>query len=411
MNVSGQSIWLIKSYLKVKSESIWWTNKVSEQPPKWVAKTYASAEEIGKTAWDACAGSANPFGMFEFIDALEKSGSASAATGWLPQHIVLESEQGDIIAIAPAYINSHSQGEYDFDHSWADAYHRAGGEYYPKLQLSIPFTPATAPKLLVRDDQSPELAELLPQIAASASIELGCSSAHATFLTQEELSLFKKCEWLERNDQQFHWHNNDYNNFEDFLQSLSSRKRKAIKKERRAIADSDIEIRWKTGAEISEEDWDIFFAFYQDTGSRKWGSPYLNRTFFSLIGETMADRALLKFAYRDGKPIAGTQSFLGDDVLFGRYWGCNEHVPYLHFELCYYQAIDFAIANKLARVEAGAQGEHKLARGYAPQTTYSAHFFAHPGFREAIADYLTSEREHVAFDHQLLSKHTPYKKG
>lgn len=384
---------------------------MTDEQPNWVAKTYASASEIGKTAWRRCAGEQNPFVQYEFIDALEKSGSASAATGWMPQHITLENDKGEIIAIAPAYLKSHSQGEYVFDHAWADAYHRAGGSYYPKLQLSVPFTPASAPKLLIRNDQPSDIANLLPQIAASAANKLGCSSAHATFLSQSELEQFKSNGWLERNDQQFHWHNHNYENFEQFLAALSSRKRKAIKKERSAIAQNkDLSIRWKSGADITEADWDAFFVFYQDTGSRKWGSPYLNRHFFSLVGDTMADRALLKFAYIDDHPVAGTLSFIGEDVLFGRYWGCTQHIPFLHFELCYYQAIDYAIEHKLKRVEAGAQGEHKLARGYTPQTTYSAHYFGHPGFREAIRDYLKSEREHVAFDHELLTHHSPFKK-
>lgn len=378
---------------------------------KFVARTYASAQEIGKSAWDKCAGQDNPFTLFEFINALEISGCAQPQTGWAPQHIVIENADGEVLGIAPAYLKSHSQGEYVFDHAWADAYARAGGEYYPKLQLSIPFTPASAPKFLVADDVKDQVSSLLPNVIASASIELGCSSAHATFLNSDELALFKQNNWLERNDQQFHWENQNYESFDAFLADLASRKRKAIKKERRAIAESDLEIIWKQGDEITEEDWDAFFEFYQDTGSRKWGSPYLNRTFFSLIGEAMSDRIVLMFAMRNGKPIAGTLNFVGADTLYGRYWGCTEHVPFLHFELCYYQAIDFAIKHKLNRVEAGAQGEHKLARGYAPVTTYSAHFFAHAGFREAIDDYLQNERKYVEMDHKMLSAHTPFKKG
>ncbi|MGJ8529738.1 GNAT family N-acetyltransferase [Maritalea sp.] len=383
---------------------------MTEQDNAIIAKTFGSAAEIGEADWQACAGDQNPFVQYAFFDALERSGSASSLTGWHPQHIGLIDEAQNISAIMPAYIKSHSQGEYVFDHAWADAYARAGGNYYPKLQISIPFTPASAPKLLIRDGVDENIVTALPDAAASATIQLGCSSAHATFLSLEELNIFKAKGWLERNDQQFHWTNRDYSTFDDFLADLTSRKRKAIRKERSAaLQNNGLKIVWKTGAEITEHDWDHFFEFYQDTGARKWGTPYLNRTFFSMIGETMADQILLMFAMDGETPIAGALNFIGKDTLFGRYWGCNQNVPFLHFELCYYQAIDFAIERKLLRVEAGAQGGHKLARGYEPVTTYSAHYIAHPTFREAIEDYLVNEREHVALDQAELSDYTPFK--
>jgi len=374
-----------------------------------IAKTFISAAEIGERSWNACAGCQNPFVKFAFFDALEKSGSATAVTGWHAQHIGLIDETNNINAIMPAYIKSHSQGEYVFDHAWADAYARAGGNYYPKLQISVPFTPASAPKLLLKPDLPRELVVALPDAAASATVQLGCSSAHATFLSKQELDVFTASGWLERNDQQFHWTNRDYKTFEDFLESLTSRKRKAIRKERREALANGLQVVWKTGSQITEADWDIFFEFYQDTGTRKWGSPYLNRTFFSMIGESMSDDILLMFAMDGERTIAGALNFIGENTLFGRYWGCNTHVPFLHFELCYYQAIDFAIERELSRVEAGAQGGHKLARGYEPVTTYSAHYIAHPAFREAIEDYLVNEREHVALDQAEMSKYTPFK--
>jgi predicted N-acyltransferase len=383
---------------------------VSKQSAPIIAKTFGSAAQIGADSWNACAGSTNPFVQYAFFDALERSGSASALSGWQPQHIALVDQNDIIFAIMPAYIKNHSQGEYVFDHAWADAYARAGGNYYPKLQISVPFTPASAPKLLIRPDAPTEMLAALPDAAASATIQLGCSSAHATFLSKNELAVFKSNGWLERNDQQFHWTNNNFTNFDDFLESLTSRKRKSIRKERREALANGINVVWKTGSEITEADWDVFFEFYQDTGARKWGSPYLNRTFFSMIGKSMADRILLMSAKDEDRTIAGALNFIGSDTLFGRYWGCNTHVPFLHFELCYYQAIDFAIQNRLKRVEAGAQGGHKLARGYEPVTTYSAHFIAHPAFREAIEDYLVNEREHVALDQAEMKNYTPFKK-
>jgi predicted N-acyltransferase len=342
---------------------------------------------------------------------LEESGSATRATGWLPQHLVLEDGAGGIAACMPCYLKSHSYGEYVFDHAWADAYERAGGDYYPKLQAAVPFTPVTGPRLLVREgpDRTARQALLL-QAAAMLADRLDASSLHVTFPTRKEWELAGSLGFLQRTDQQFHWRNENYQSFDDFLAALASRKRKSIRSERKRAVEDGIEIEWVTGADLTEAHWDTFFAFYMDTGSRKWGSPYLTRQFFSLIGETMCDRILLVLAKRNGRAIAGALNFIGGDALYGRYWGALEEHPCLHFEVCYYQAIDFAIEHKLARVEAGAQGAHKLARGYLPLQTYSAHWIRDPGLRRAIADYLKRERLAVAHEIALLGEESPYRK-
>ena len=322
----------------------------------------------------------NPFTRHAFLAALEVSKSATARTGWQPQHLVAETADGTIVGVAPCYLKSHSRGEYVFDAGWADAYERAGGRYYPKLQVSVPFTPATGRRLLVAPGPQAVLAE--PALAQGL-VELcrlrEASSAHVTFMTESEWALLGKRGFLQRNDQQFHWENGGFSTFEDFLGALASRKRKTIRRERRDALANGIEVVWLTGADLTESAWDAFFAFYTETGSRKWGRPYLTREFFSRLGETMADETVLIMARRAGRYIAGAINFAGAGTLFGRHWGAIEHHPFLHFEICYYQAIDYAIANKLARVEAGAQGEHKLARGYLPTTTYSAHYIADPG--------------------------------
>ncbi len=357
--------------------------------------------------WDACAGSANPFVSHAFLSILESSGSARPRTGWQPIPIIVDGADGKPAAVAPAYAKSHSQGEYVFDHAWADAWERAGGSYYPKLQVAVPFTPAPGPRLLLRDaDQAPAL------IAAIEAVtdQHGLSSAHATFVAPEQLPAFEAAGWLIREGTQFHWQNQGYADFDGFLGDLASRKRKAIRKER-AGALEGLTIRHISGAEISEADWDAFWVFYQDTGARKWGQPYLTRNFFSLLGQTMPERVLLIFAERDGHPIAGALNLIGADTLYGRYWGCTEDVPFLHFELCYYQAIDAAIARGLKTVEAGAQGEHKLARGYVPVPTWSAHYIPDAGFRRAIADFLVRERASVESDQEFLGAMTPFKKG
>jgi predicted N-acyltransferase len=352
----------------------------------------------------------NPFVSHAFFSALEASNSACARTGWGPRHLLAKLD-GTIAGIVPCYLKSHSQGEYVFDRGWADAYERAGGRYYPKLQASVPFTPATGPRLLMRDDVDKErigtaLAGGLMGLCDATS----ASSVHVTFARETEWKFLAGHGFLQRTDQQFHWHNQGYRHFEDFLATLNSRHRKAIKRERRDALASGITIHALTGRDITEEAWDAFFAFYMETGSRKWGRPYLTRSFYSLVGEKMRDRIVLIMAKRAGRWIAGAINFAGSHTLFGRHWGAVEHHPFLHFELCYYQAIDYAIAHKLARVEAGAQGEHKISRGYMPTTTYSAHYIADPGLRRAIADYLVRERAYVAAAGEELATLAPFRK-
>jgi predicted N-acyltransferase len=357
--------------------------------------------------WDRCAGTDNPFLTHAFLSALEESGSATARTGWQPLPIAIDGADGRPAAVMPAYAKSHSQGEYVFDHAWAEAYERAGGSYYPKLQIAVPFTPVPGRRLLTAD------AKLAPALIAAAEAVVrqnGLSSAHATFIAPEEVPLFEHAGWLIRIDSQFHWHNEGYKSFEDFLATLSSRKRKAIRKER-AAAVAGLTIEHVTGAAIEERHWDHFWTFYQDTGARKWGRPYLTRAFFSMLGERLADRVLLVFALRDGMPIAGALNLIGSDTLYGRYWGCTEEVPQLHFELCYYQALDAAIVRGLKRVEAGAQGGHKLSRGYRPVPTYSAHYLADPNLRRAVADYLEAERRAVTHEIRALGEMTPFRKA
>jgi uncharacterized protein len=371
------------------------------------ARTAEGVASIDREDWDACAGRGNPFVSWDFLSALEDSGSAVARTGWQPIPIVIDGADGKPGAILPAYAKSHSQGEYVFDQGWADAWHRAGGQYYPKLQIASPFSPVPGPRLLLRD---PDLAPALIAAAETLTRENDLSSAHATFVAPDQIALFEAADWLIRTDRQFHWANRGYGCFDDFLGALASRKRKAIRKERAAAVEG-LEIRRLSGDALTEEHWDAFWQFYQDTGARKWGRPYLTRQFFTLLGERMADRVLLVMAFRDGTPIAGALNLIGGDTLYGRNWGAIEDVPFLHFELCYYQAIDAAIERGLARVEAGAQGEHKLARGYEPVTTYSAHFIPHPAFRRAVADYLEHERAAIEANIEGLEEYTPFRKG
>ena len=357
--------------------------------------------------WDACAGAANPFVSHAFLSILEESGSATARAGWQPVPIVIDGADGQLAAAMPAYAKSHSQGEYVFDHGWADAWQRAGGDYYPKLQIAVPFSPVPGPRLLSRDPA------LLPALIGGAEALVRAndlSSAHATFVAPDQIALFEAAGWLIRADRQFHWVNDGYASFDDFLGALASRKRKAIRKERAQALDG-LEVRHLTGADLGEREWDVFWRFYQDTGARKWGRPYLTRRFFSLLGERMADRVLLMLACRDGHPIAGALNLIGADTLYGRYWGASEDVPFLHFELCYYQAIDAAIARGLRTVEAGAQGDHKLARGYRPTPTFSAHFIPNDSFRHAVAGFLAAERAAIAEDIAVLDDMAPYRKG
>jgi predicted N-acyltransferase len=385
--------------------------------------------DVSAASWDACAQAHpicekparkalppdqdnvfNPFLSHNFLSALESSKSVGGHSGWHVQHVLVQAADGTLLAAAPCYLKSHSRGEYVFDYGWAEAYARAGGNYYPKLQVAVPFTPATGPRLLVRSGpQSDEMRRVL----AAGLVDLcridDASGVHVTFATEPEYRFLGELGFLQRMDQQFHWENNGYGNFDDFLAALAARKRKTIRRERHDALQNDISVHWLTGSDLTEDIWDHFFAFYMDTGSRKWGRPYLTRPFFSLVGETMRERILLVMAKRAGHWIAGAINFIGSNTLFGRHWGAVEHHPFLHFELCYYQAIDYAIAHKLPRVEAGAQGEHKVARGYMPVTTYSAHYIADPALRRAIDDYLKRERAYVTAAGTELAAAGPYR--
>ncbi len=368
---------------------------------------------ISAADWDACAAPGpgrpeDPFTTHRFLSALEESGSVGAGTGWMPRHLVAR-QGGQVIAAMPLYAKGHSQGEYMFDHNWAHAYERAGGDYYPKLQGAVPFTPATGRRFLTRPGyHEPGMAALV-----QGAVELtaqGFSSLHVTFCTRSEWEEGGRMGLLQRTGQQFHWDNGGYADFDAFLGALASRKRKAIRKERREAAAFGGEIREYTGDRLRPEHWDAFWMFYQDTGSRKWGRPYLTRGFFDIIHETMPDDILLVLAERHGRPIAGALNFIGRDTLYGRYWGCIEDHRCLHFELCYYRAIDYAIREGLGRVEAGAQGEHKLARGYLPVETYALHWVADPGFAKAIAQYLQAERNAIGEEIEVLTEYGPFRK-
>jgi predicted N-acyltransferase len=372
-----------------------------------VARIGNGVAALEAAAWDACAGEANPFVSHAFLSILEESGSATARAGWQPLPIAVEGADGALAAVAPAYAKSHSQGEYVFDYAWADAYQRAGGHYYPTLQVAVPFTPVPGPRLLLRDESAAP--HLIAAIQA-VTVQNDLSSAHATFVTAEQVPLFEAAGWLIRTDSQFHWQNHGYASFGDFLAALSSRKRKTIRREREEAV-RGLDIRHLTGSDLTEAAWDAFWEFYQDTGSRKWGRPYLTRAFFSLLGERMPDKVLLMLAYRGDRPIAGALNLIGADTLYGRYWGAVEEVPFLHFELCYYQAIDAAIARGLKTVEAGAQGSHKLARGYVPVPTFSAHYLPDPGFRAAVADFLKRERAAVAREIEFMGELAPFRRG
>ena len=371
------------------------------------ARIHGGVAGIDAAAWDQVAGEDNPFVGHAFLSAMEDSGSVAPGTGWQAAPITIADDGGTIHAALPAYLKSHSRGEYVFDQGWADAWERAGGRYYPKIQLAAPFSPVPGPRLLLRDGA------MAPGLIAGIETLVernGLSSAHATFVAPDQVPLFEANGWLIREDSQFHWTNRGYGDFDDFLAELSSEKRKNIRKERRRAVEG-LDIIHLTGGDLTEAHWDIFWEFYQDTGARKWGRPYLTRDFFSILGETMADRLLLMLALRNGAPIAGALNLIGGNTLYGRYWGCVEDVPNLHFELCYYQAIDVAIARGLPRVEAGAQGGHKLARGYAPEPTWSAHYIPNASFRRAVAGFLEAEREEVQRDRQWLAQRTPFRKG
>ena len=395
-----------------------------------------SLKEVAAEAWDACANPVmgrdhgngadlaprdvqentlenqyNPFISYDFLSSLELSQSVRTRGGWQPLHLLAEDSNGTLVGAVPCYAKTHSQGEYVFDHGWAEAYERAGGSYYPKLQVSVPFTPATGRRLLVRP--GPE-ADAVRGALADSLIDIcrrsNASSAHVTFATQPEWNLLGRRGFLKRTHQQFHWENAGYDSFDAFLAALASRKRKTIRREREDALSNGISVHWLTGTDLTESVWDAFFDFYMETGSRKWGRPYLTRPFYSMVGEKMRDRILLVMAKRNGRWIAGAINFIGSHTLFGRHWGAVEHHPFLHFELCYYQAIQYAIEHKLARVEAGAQGEHKISRGYLPTTTYSAHYIVDPGLRRAIEDFLKHERAYVAAAGAELAETAPFRK-
>lgn len=375
------------------------------RPPGQVGATPATAQKTTRETLY------NPFLSHDFLAALEESKSVGGRTGWQVQHVLAHSADGTLVAAVPCYAKSHSRGEYVFDRGWAEAYERAGGSYYPKLQVAVPFTPATGRRLLVRPDQDTDaIFRALGQGLIEISRLAGASGVHVTFATERECRALGELGYLQRTDQQFHWENPGYAGFDDFLAALSSRKRKTIRRERHDALENGITVHWLTGKDLTEDVWDAFFKFYMETGSRKWGRPYLTRSFYSLVGEKIGDRIVLIMAKRAGRWIAGAINFLGSDTLFGRHWGAIEHHPFLHFELCYYQAIEYAIAQKLGRVEAGAQGEHKISRGYMPATTHSAHYIADPGLRRAVADYLVRERAYVAAVGFELAATAPFRK-
>ncbi len=381
----------------------------SEAPPEnpdIVARAAPDIASLLEDQWDACAGKENPFVSHAFLSAMEESGSVGPGTGWKSLPIIIEDGAGRISACLPSYLKSHSQGEYIFDQQWAHAFENAGGRYYPKIQIASPFSPVPGPRLLLRD---PAMAGALLRAAEQLAEQNDISSVHATFVAEDQLDYFRDAGWLIRADSQFHWRNDGYDSFDDFLAALSSRKRKAIRRERRK-AQAAVDIRHFSGDAITPEYWGCFWEFYQDTGARKWGTPYLTRAAFDLLQEKMGDKLLLILAFQDEMPIAGALNVIGASTLYGRYWGCTRDIPFLHFEICYYQAIDAAIARKLKTVEAGAQGSHKLARGYQPVSTWSAHYIVDPGFRTAIADYLDRERQAVAADMEFLAEMGPFKK-
>ena len=372
-------------------------------------KIVGSIFDIDAGEWDACAGSGDPFVSHAFLGALEASGSAAPESGWLAQHLAIEDETGRLLACAPLYLKDHSYGEYVFDWGWADAYQRAGGSYYPKLQSAVPFVPATGKRLLLRPDAPASLANALASGMMQLAARLGVSSVHVTFPTEDEWQGLGKAGYLLRLGRQFHWENRGYKTFDDFLATLTSRKRKAIRKERRTVAESGVAVKALNGDTIEEHHWDAFYRFYLNTTDRKWGPSYLNRAFFSHLHETLRDWVVLVMAEASGIPVGGALNLLGADTLYGRNWGCSEDYKFLHFEACYYRAIDFAIERGLKWVEAGAQGPHKIQRGYLPRPTYSAHWIADPGFKNAVARFLDEERREIAEEMRLYAAQSPYR--
>ncbi|MFQ5972260.1 MAG: GNAT family N-acetyltransferase [Alphaproteobacteria bacterium] len=378
------------------------------------ARIIERISEVPAHEWDACAGRTNPFVTHVFLQALEESGSTTSESGWLPRHLVIENDRGRVLAAVPMYLKGHSYGEYVFDHGWADAFERAGGRYYPKLQVAVPFTPITGPRLLLRPavDGGGSEAELRRAVIGALETmteRLGVSSLHVTFPTEDEWRELGRCGWIQRLGQQFHWYNRGYESFDDFLGALVSRKRKTIRKERRRVAEQGIHVHALSGPEIEPCHWDSFYRFYIDTYDRKWGYPYLTREFFEIVHERMADSVVLMVAAVEGRPVAGALNFRGTDALFGRNWGCERDYKFLHFEACYYQAIEYAIVHSLERVEAGTQGPHKIQRGYEPRPTYSAHLIRHAGLREAVTRFCASERAKLEREMTHLARYCPYR--
>lgn len=378
-----------------------------------IVEVCQSLASIDKDEWDACAGPENPFVSHDFLSSLEESGSVTAETGWLPQHLLLRDEEGRLIGAQPLYLKGHSQGEYVFDYNWAHAYENAGGQYYPKLLSAVPFSPVPGPRLLTRAAPDPMLAErYLVGAMAQLTERHNVSSLHVNFLEQDQAERLAATGFLIRNGHQFHWTNDGYESFDDFLAALNARKRKSLRKERRSVAESGLRTEMLSGDAITTALWDAFYAFYLDTYDRKWGGPYLTREFFDLLHGRMRDRVVLMLAFDEGdRPIAGALNLRGEDALFGRNWGCLAEYKFLHFELCYYMAIDYAIAHGLQRVEAGTQGEHKIQRGYMPVPTYSAHLLPDPGFRDAVAQFLERERRYERDLRQELSQTGPFRKA
>jgi predicted N-acyltransferase len=385
-----------------------------DDTPSVTLRVVESLAGIDAAQWDACAlapdAAGSPFLSHGFLKALEDSKSVGRRTGWQPQYLLAEAADGTLLGAAPTYLKSHSQGEYIFDHGWAQAFERAGGRYYPKLQVAVPFTPVPGPRLFARPGPlEGGVKDALIDMLAEMAKDNGISSVHTTFCTKADWDRFGARGWLQRIGQQYHWHNEGYKSFDEFLAALASRKRKAIRKERDSVRKEGLVIHQLSGDDIKPRHWDAFFAFYMDTGGRKWGTPYLTRTFFDILGATMADKVVLIMAEADGRPVGGALNLKGDDTLYGRYWGCLESHAFLHFEACYYQAIDYAITHGLARVEAGAQGDHKIQRGYLPVATYSAHWIVDSGFRRAVADYLRRERPAVEREIEGLQQYSPFR--
>ena len=383
---------------------------MADSKGSYIARIVENISDISAKDWNSLAGNENPFISHEFLTALEETDCATQRTGWLPHHLIIEDEKKKIIAASPLYIKSHSQGEYVFDHGWANAWEQAGGNYYPKMQVSIPFAPITGPRLLTNSSSLTEDSKLsLIKALEAVCLKLNLSSVHVTFSTEYEWDLMGKSGWVQRIGRQYHWHNRGYNSFEDFLDELTSRKRKAIRKERRSIFEQNIVVRPYVGEDIKASHWDSFYRFYVDTYDRKWGYPYLTRAFFEALQERLGDSVVLMIAELGDIPVAGALNLCSSDALYGRNWGCIQDFPFLHFETCYYQAIDFAIAHNLSRVEAGTQGPHKIQRGYEPVETYSAHYIPNNSFRDAVENFCREEKREVEWEILKTNEHSPYR--